>query len=336
VNDISRISALSAVSDADAARMWSEDTRADLAARIMATAAGPAAHAAGPAEHAAGPAEHAAGPAELTARRRHWIRRPASVCPAAQARTPRARHWRWLAGGLAAACLAIALLVVSSFGSPGQVIGPAKAQALVFTRHGRYIDVVVRDPLADARRYRAEFKARGLDISLTLVPASPSLVGTVVYFEGSSAIKVITARGRCFTGGGGPVCPVGLRVPVHYRGAAVLTFGRAARPGERYETTAPATARGEVLHGLRIAGLRVAAVLRLIARRHVTVPVYHVTTANGISELRRHVPGAWYVYTADPWAPGQVALWAGPTPRPANPSSPGAPTPSPTAASSAG
>jgi len=155
----------------------------------------------------------------------------------------------------------------------------------VFTRHGHYIDVRVRNPVADPRRYRAEFRAHRLDITLKLVPASPSLVGTVVFFDGSSAIKVLTAKGRCRTGGGGDVCPVGLRVPVDYRGAANLVFGRAARPGERFETTASATAPGEALHGLRVRGLRVSAVLALLRGRHVTAPVFHVTTARGEGKL---------------------------------------------------
>ena len=225
-------------------------------------------------------------------------------------------------------------------GSPGEKIGPvhigpARAEALTFTRHGRYINVIVRNPLADPRKYRAEFRAHGLDVSLKLLPVSPSLVGTVVYFGGSGtgAIKAITATGRCFTGGGGSACPVGLRVPVHFRGQADLVFGRAARPGEKYESTASATAPGEALHGLRIVGKKVSAVLKMIARRHVTAAEFHITTARGIGKLVASVPGSWFVYTADPWAAGQVALWVGRTrhPAPAPAPSPAGPVPSATA-----
>ncbi|MGH3205349.1 MAG: hypothetical protein ACRDP5_25365, partial [Streptosporangiaceae bacterium] len=72
-------------------------------------------------------------------------------------------------------------------------------------------------------------------------------------------------------------------------------------------------------------------VLALLRARHVTVPVYnyaHDGSARNVS----HVPGTWYVYDADPWAPGQVMLSVGPTrTQPANPApQPGTPTPSPT------
>jgi len=240
-------------------------------------------------------------------------------------------------------------LHVTVLGSPGDKvgpvhIGPAKAEALTFTRHGRYINVIVRNPLADPRKYRAEFRAHGLNVSLKLLPVSPSIVGTVVYFggTGTGAIKVITARGRCFTGGGGSACPVGLRVPVDFRGQADLVFGRAARAGERYESTASATALGEVLHGLRISGKRVSVVLRMLRRRHVTAAEFHITTARGIGKLVSAIPGSWYVYTADPWAAGQVMLWAGRTrhpapalePRPAPvPSRSSLPAPAPSATS---
>ncbi len=299
MTDLDRIARLAVISDADAAGLISPGTRADLADRITASAADRLA--------------------------------PAGEIP---------RRRRWLVGAPLVAGLAAAVLVVTVLGSPGDKIGPvrigpAKAEALTFTRHGRYIDVIVRNPLADPRKYRAEFRAHGLNVSLKLLPVSPSIVGTVVYFggTGTGAIKVITARGKCFTGGGGSACSVGLRVPVHFRGQADLVFGRAARPGEKYESTVSATAPGELLHGLRIVGKRVSAVLKMIARRHVTAAEFHITTARGIGKLVSSVPGSWFVYTADPWAPGQVMLWAGrsrrPAPEPAP--SPAAPVPSATA-----
>ena len=307
MNDVDLIRALSAISDADADRLMSEDVRADLAQQITAMPARGRAH-------------------KPASRARSAIRR------------------RWLTGTPIAVGLTAALLVATLIGRPGDrvgpiPVGPARAEALVFTRHGPYIDVRVRNPVADPRRYRAEFTAHGLDITLKLVPASPSLVGTVVYFDGSSAIKVLTAKGKCRTGGGGDICPVGLRIPVDYSGAANLVFGRAARPGERYETTASATAPGEALHGLRLRGLRLSTVLALLRDRHVTAPVFHVMTAEGEGKLvsPSKVPLTWYVYDADPWAPGQVMLWVGKSRQPAPPPapSPGQPVPSPTSAPAA-
>lgn len=301
MNPISRISP---VSDADAARMVSDAALADLAERITSS--------------------------------------PVRAAPA--------RPRRWLFGIPLAAGLAAAVLIATSIGHPGAKVGPlgvgpASAQALVFEKHGRYIDVLVRNPVADPRRYRAEFKAHGLDITLSLVPASPSLVGTLVEMSNSGGadgrgLKTITAVGKCWTGGGGSICPVGVRVPVGFRGQADITFGRAARPGERYETTAPADARGEVMYGLHFHHRTVAAVLAVLRKRHVTVPVFHYTTAKGIGELLppSRVPATWHVYDADPWAPHQVMLWVGPgrveVMPAASPDSP-VPSPSPTSSSPA-
>jgi len=320
-DDLGLVARLAAITDAEAGRLAGPGTRADLAARITAT----------PPDAPGGTAGQA-GPAGQAVRRSRRTGRTGRPLRSAS----RSSRVRWLSG-LAAACVAVGLAGFVIFGllqgSHRFMGGVVRAQALAFTRHGRYIDVIVRNPLADARRYRAEFRARGLDISLKLVPASPSLVGTVVYFDGSNAIKTITAFGRCHTGGGGPVCPVGLRVPVHYRGHADFVFGRPARPGERYETTAPSTAPGEALHGLRVAGRRVAAVIEEIAVRHVRVAVYHITTAAGRGEIVRHVPARYFVYEADPWAPGQVMLWVGKTRTPPAyaPGNPAQPSPSPTA-----
>ena len=307
MNDIDSIAQLSFISDADAARLVSGAARMDLAGQITSTLPAPG--------------------------------RPA------RARRAGSRTWRrrLLIGVPAAAVLAIAMLLVTSVGGPGHNIGQvtqAKAAALVFTRHGRYIDVIVRNPLADPKKYRAEFKAHGLNVTLRLVPVSPSIVGTVVYFDGSPAIKTITAQGKCFTGGGGPACPVGLRIPVHYKGRADLVFGRAARPGEHYESTVAATTKGEALYGLRIQGRHVSAVLRMIAARHVTVAVFNVTTPQGIGKLEpaSKIPGRWWVYGADPWAAGQVMLFVGPLrhqPQ-AGPPSPATPAPSPTPTPSQG
>ncbi|MFC0040623.1 hypothetical protein [Actinomadura rayongensis] len=226
------------------------------------------------------------------------------------------RSLRWklgvpLAVGLAGAAAA-ALTIPGGDGprTTGTQIHARQVAALTFTEHGRYIDVRIKDPLADPARYRAEFAARGMDVRLTLVPASPSIVGTVVFSEGPE-FPLLTGGG-CVTGGGGP-CVRGFRVPVGFRGTATLSFGRAARPGERYDSTANAFAPGEALHCLDVRGLTIDAALPRMAKRHVTAPLFHVEqhTTPGIARNvpRDQVPGSWYVADADPWAPGQVLLW---------------------------
>lgn len=279
MNPVTRISP---VTDAEAARLARPDTLADLAAQITAVA-----------------------PATAPERR-----------AAASGQGRSVRKGRWLFGIPVAAALAIALLVVTSLGRPGQRVGPvtvgppaAQAQALSFSRHGGAIIVRVRDPLADPARYRAEFARHHLRITLTLVPASPSLVGTVVYLSGD--ITPITAHGKCYTGGGGAACPVGVRVPASFHGSAQVVFGRAARPGEQYESSASAFAPGEVLHGMRVTGRTVAQVLAALRHRGVSVPLFDVMR-RGYARHLRSVPGTWFVYDAVPWAPQQVMLFAGP------------------------
>ena len=301
---MSQISRICPVTDAEAERIVRSATFADLAGRITAS-----------------PAATADGT-------------PGRPYPAAGSRARR----RWLIGAPLAAGLALVVLLVTWLASPAQRVGPVRvgpqvAQALSFTTSGRYIIVIVRNPLADPTRYRAEFAAHHLDITLTLVPASPSLVGTLVY-SGQSAgadITPITAQGKCYTGGGGSACPVGVRIPAGFRGQAQLAFGRAARPGERYETTAPATAPGEVMHGMRFQGDTVSQVLAMLRERDVTVPVFNYAR-QGYARNLSHVPGSWYVYDAAPWASQQVMLFVGPTKTPpaAKSPQPGTPVPSPT------
>jgi hypothetical protein len=242
---MNQISHLRPVSDAQAVRSVSPEALVELAERVTAIP---------------------------VSRRRRPVRRVAS------------RSWR--AGLALAGRLALALLLVVTIGDSGTVgpvsIGPGNAQALTFVARGRYLILRVRNPLADPARYRAEFAAHDLNITLKLVPASPSIVGAVVYFGGpdTGQITPITAVGKCFTGGDGNKCPVGVRIPVDFHGSADIAFGPAARPGEH----------------------------------HVTVPQYRWQTAEAASALRpQQVPPSWHVYNAIPWAPGQVLLFVGPS-----------------------
>jgi hypothetical protein len=302
MNQLSRISP---ISDAEAARTVRASTLADLAGQITAT-------------------EQMADSRSSSLRAR---RRPLRLA---------------LIGTPVVAGLAIAAVILAAgpapvkAGHPGQPAdGTARlTAALSFATSGGYITVKVVNPLADASRYRAEFAQHHLKITLNLVPASPSIVGTLVYFSESTGddITPITARGKCFTGGGGSACPVGVRIPDGFRGQAEIVFGRAAKPGEQYESTASATAPGEVMHGMTVNGLTVTQVRAMLRQRHVTVPVYHYN-GQGVGKLLRRVPGTWYVYDALPWASGQVMLFVGPTwpQSAASPPSPGSPIPSPTA-----
>ena len=289
------ISQLCPVTDTEAARLVRDDTMAALADDIVRS---------GMAPYTGAPLPAADGARPANSRR---LRR------------------RLLIGVPVAVALAVAGLIATSLGTPGQHLGPVnvgppKAQAAVlsFTRQDGYIQVIVRNPVADPKRYRAEFAENHLNITLTLVPASPSVVGTLVEESLSAGsgpqITPITAKDRCFTGGGGNVCPVGVRVPVDFHGAATLVFGRAARPGEQYESAGQANGPGEAMSGMHYQGKTVASVLAMLAKRGFTVPQFRVQRAGQcFMEVRRTVPGNWLVYDAVPWAPGQVLLWAAKT-----------------------
>jgi hypothetical protein len=281
------IGRLAPVTDEEAARMVTAGTRADLAERIMSTAV----------------------PEGRPARRR-----------------------RKLAFGLplaaAAAGAAVALVAVSTGSGTSRTPtaprpsahGPVKVRlaALSFSTRGRYLVVKVKDPVADPARYRQEFAAHGMNIDLRLVPASPSVVGTVVMSEGGE-VKTITAPGRCSPGGGG-ACPVGVKIPLGFKAHASVVFGRAAKPGEQYVSTVSAFAPGEALHCVDVRGRTIDQALPLLRRAKVTVAQWRYDgpqRADGGTEVRAtsdrgKIPGTWYVEDADPWAPGQVLLFVGP------------------------
>ncbi|MBO2447524.1 hypothetical protein J4573_10530 [Actinomadura barringtoniae] len=227
-----------------------------------------------------------------------------------------------LATGLAGATAVTALVFSSGGGSPAP--GPSTtstshapkvqlAAALTFTRKGGHIDVRIRDPYADPKRYKEEFAKRGLDVDLTLIPSSPSIVGSVVMIEGD--ITPINEKGACAVASGGDDCPVGVRIPAGYKGHAAVAFARAARPGEQYNSTANADAPGEVMHGMVYRKRRVSEVLAALAKRHVTVPEYRYEHGNeSKAAYPGQIPGDWYVHDASPWAAGQVMLFVGPHP----------------------
>jgi hypothetical protein len=269
VNHDDSIRRLATVTDEQAARTVTRETRADLAEQIMATAI-----------------EHA------PARRRRVLRFgvPLAVVAAGAAAVA---VWTGLPGGSHS--------------------GRARVQlaALSFSTQGKYLVVKVKDPYADPKRYAREFAAHGMKIQLRMVPTSPSIVGTVVMMEGGDGIETITAKGKCWTGGGGYACPVGVRIPVGYHRSATIVFGRQARPGEPYTSTTSAFAAGEELHCVDIRGRTVTAAVALLRRHKMSVALYNYEPKPGWFENTRDpskIPGGWYVSGAEPYAPGQVQL----------------------------
>jgi hypothetical protein len=227
---------------------------------------------------------------------------------------------RWTAGvGLAAVVIA-AVLAVTTLGHAGSKLGPvnlgpANAQALTFKTQGRYLVVIIRNPLADPARYKAEFARHHLNIKLQMIAASPSIVGQVVFIGGLhlNQLKPITSDAAKCRAQGGSACQIGVKVSTNYQGAADIGFARAARPGERYESSGSVTSPGEAMHGVVYQGKTVQSVLAMLRERHVTVPQYRWTDHHYSKSLTpSQVPGDWKVTSAIPWAAHQVMLFVEP------------------------
>jgi len=180
--------------------------------------------------------------------------------------------------GAALACAVAAVILVVGTSGPGapRVAGasPVSFRYPTAGPDAGYIVATVTDPFAAQSSLDAAFRAAGVEIAVSLVPASPSAVGTVVEIsEPSSGPQIQTLTGGpCVTGGGGPGnCPIGLKIPRDFKGSGSLTLGRPATPGEDYESTNSSFAPGESLHCSGLIGETVAQAAPWLATHHVTV-----------------------------------------------------------------
>ncbi|MGD0272788.1 MAG: hypothetical protein ABSB96_03560 [Gaiellaceae bacterium] len=213
--------------------------------------------------------------------------------------------------GAVAAVAVAAGLIASSAMRPQ----PAAAGVVFRTGADGYIVATVTDPFAAESQLKAAFAEHGLNITVNLLPVSPSLVGTVVFISdngGASAIQPLQG-GPCVTGGGG--CTIGLKIPATFTGQGDITLGRPAKPGETYESTASAFAPGEVLHCSGLRGARVATALPILRADKLTVQWREKATGAIVTTA----PTSNYISDANPAAPGTVMIWTQPTPPPGYP-----------------
>ena len=130
-------------------------------------------------------------------------------------------------------------------------------QALSFTERGDKLIVRVVDPNADPKRYNAEFKKMGLDVTVLSVPVSPPWVGKMISFSGRndkdmSQLKILEPGEQCngTLNASDPGCQEGVELPKNYDGKSEIQFGRVAKQGELYvHTSSSATDKGEVWPG---------------------------------------------------------------------------------------
>jgi hypothetical protein len=251
------------------------------------------------------------------------------------------RHTRRLVliGGPVAVGVAATVAAVALPRSVPTGPAPAEAHALEITTDGDLIVAHVSDPAADPERYAAEFARYGLDVDLRLVPVSPTVVGTVTYFDSNvdnagtdqRTVDVVDAPGQCDTPGAG-ACPVGIRIPEDYGNHVEVFFGRAAEPGETYDATNAATAPGEALAGLDLTGTRVSEVHRILAdhgQRATQFRSFSPDSPETLTPSADEVPGDWYVHAVALYAPGEVLLFVGESPEPARPQAPAVPPTAP-------
>jgi hypothetical protein len=251
-------------------------------------------------------------------------------------RSTRARRGtvRWpllvATGGVVAAVVAATAAVVATRdpGRPGSTVVPTpqdkvvptprsvQAAALSFVRHGRYLTVKVKDPVADPARYKKEFAARGLDVDLQLAPTSPRETGSVIFQEDDGGgVKTVTAPGHCGT----KTCNIGIKIPLGYKGFVRVVFGRTALPGEHYNT-GPGDTPGEGVGLSNVKNRAVADVLAEAKRKHISNISYRYEDHGSDQPYPYGIPpekvkGDWYVHDAVAGTGGEVIIFVGPHPR---------------------
>ncbi|MBN6053152.1 hypothetical protein JYK22_14525, partial [Nonomuraea sp. RK-328] len=246
------------------------------------------------------------------------IRSPVPL-PGAATRRRRTRR-RLVAGALATAALAAAVVLGPSFLEDGK--GPATSyanSAIEVEQRGDWWVARIRDPFADHALYSEAFKAVGLDITLELVPVPPSAVGDVVKIGGSGGIGPSMGMGGALEPEGctigQPGCALTVKVGRDWTGKGVLSLGRQAKPGERYQSLSVATRKGGMLAGVRVDGRPVREVLSEVHRRDLKA-VFEIIEPNanghgyGVDPRRQSDPVGddWIVWEAVADQEGVVRL----------------------------
>ncbi|MFE3452786.1 hypothetical protein ACFXJ8_28060 [Nonomuraea sp. NPDC059194] len=226
---------------------------------------------------------------------------------------------------LAVAAVAVSALAAAAVIGPGLIEGGKGVatsyanSAIEIERRGDLWVARVKDPYADHALYGEAFKAVGLDVSLNLLPASPSGVGNVVRmgFSGKTTPSKGGLGGGVEPDGcelGSPGCSLAVTVAVDFTGTGVISLGRPAKPGERYENAASATEKGESLHGVKVDERTVGEVRRAAAERGVKTVIWMIEPNEGggfgynPNRQPEKVGDDWIVWDAEVLAPDAVKL----------------------------
>jgi len=242
----------------------------------------------------------------------------ASSGPVATSSAPRQKLWRL---ALPLTTVLTAVIVIAGWLLPGGLgLGPRPASALDIRQDGGYYVITVKQLFADPKRYETELRARGIDISLTVEPVSPSMVGAVIplpdeRYNGLSLKQVarrtdlISSIQRPGTCAGIFTCTIGLKVPVGYRGKGDIRLGRKGRPGERFRAFGQLNNPGEPLQCVNYTNLTVAVARPMLTAHHVEIKTFAVP----LKGIHSSVPGSWFVPEGWLTEPGKALLVAAPT-----------------------
>ena len=224
----------------------------------------------------------------------------------------------WLAApGVAVVAAAVVLATATSPQTPGPAIHARVVSFRYPTRGPDSGDIVatVTDPFAAQSTLNAAFQAAGLNIVVTLVPASPSIVGTVTStsYLGPATGPQIEALGQgpCVTGGG--ACPIGVKIPRDFTGQGSITLGRPAQPGEAYTASTFAFAPGEILHCSGVFNEQVSLALPIIQADKITA-YWGDDPFNTANDTQTTPPGDQYIVNAQPVSAGVVWFETKPQP----------------------
>jgi hypothetical protein len=160
---------------------------------------------------------------------------------------------RLLIAAAAAALIAVLIVVSQSAVSPGK----AKAAGFHFVRNGGFVYATIDDPSAPVASVQAAFDEANLNITVSVLPSSPSIAGTIGFMDVPSSFQPIYGpKDSCLSDGAltdaGELmytrCVIGMRVPTGFSGTASIQVNGTPPAGQPYETSADAFAPGEVLH----------------------------------------------------------------------------------------
>ncbi len=252
------------------------------------------------------------GDAQRAALRATILAVPAPARPGARVRAPRRRPRLVPALGAAGIAGLAAVVLVVALGR--SAASPPVARAVVAFHAGAGGDIVatVVNPFAAQAQLDQAFQQHGFDITVTLMPVSPSLVGTVIYMSGGGITPL--QSGACITGGGG--CSIGVRIAANFSGQGAIALGRPAQSGETYSSSASAFAAGEPLHCSGLLGAQVG-----VAQPQLAAGGYAVQwreTVGDRSQVDATPPPDNYIWDAMSSSAGNLIVSTAPQPWPAD------------------